>query len=138
MQCTSKATPIPTTSAYLGKCSHLEAKHSCQRLLTEQSREGCDPPTCWTQEGNFYNRVHPDSYKGGNEFKLDVSKYWFYRSPSLFPSTLDVVEGSTSGYHCDKVDDSQVQTCTLDNAEALTSEWAVKYWGDAVMPSPIC
>ncbi|EGP89255.1 unnamed protein product [Zymoseptoria tritici ST99CH_1A5] len=101
------------------------------------SWNGCDPPTCWTPAGNFYNRVTPGSYKGANDFQLDVYKYWFYRSPSLFNVTLNVVEGTTTGYGCEESGPSQ-KTCALEGEAGLTADWAIQYWQDAVMPSPVC
>ncbi|SMQ49179.1 unnamed protein product [Zymoseptoria tritici ST99CH_1A5] len=107
------------------------------------SWDGCDPPTCWVLNRNFYNRVTPGSYKGANDFKLDVSSIGWYFDPILWNVTLDVAKGSTAGYECDaeEADSGKTLTCTLEGKgldEGLNREWAKWYYQDAVIPSPLC
>jgi hypothetical protein len=104
--------------------------------VVSPSRNGCDPPTCFTKtEGyEWYSRVAPGSWGGGvDNFTLEIYKHHIYRAPDRWGSMIPYVDGS-AGYSCSE--DDQGTTCTFQDETNNTYEDT--YDGDSDYPGPVC
>ncbi|EGP89254.1 uncharacterized protein MYCGRDRAFT_91982 [Zymoseptoria tritici IPO323] len=135
----SNPTPDPGPNAHVVDLTAADTywpseSHSISYNVSSVYFQSNDGPFNISISWNFYNRVTPGSYKGANDFKLDVSSIGWYFDPILWNVTLDVAKGSTAGTSTPRptLTESDEILCTLCNVKLVSMLDHGRNWSPAL------
>ncbi|QIW96602.1 hypothetical protein AMS68_002120 [Peltaster fructicola] len=95
----------------------------------------CDIPSCWKKcsANAYYTRITSETYKGADNFSLDIWQEFVYELANHNNATISITE--EGAYTCTR--DERSTVCMLENMQSVNRTLQT-YYGGASPPGAIC